>query len=486
MPKHVFLCGLSDTQRQDFVDAQVLSMDSSLGNLTLRLDALRKVLAGAEPSRLTDFVEIASYVFAADRNTKRGTEILKNMAEAWRREFLLVVAIRDLEFWNRAETKNALTAALGFASEDTWSFDFLLNSSPNPLQQYLEIVEREANTGGGTSIVLFSGGLDSLAGAVHELQATNRHVILISHRSTPWIGGRQAALARRLQEAFPRRVTHVVVDNKMKAGLDDREETQRTRSFFFLAIAAVAGVIERSDCIRFFENGIMSMNLPIATQVVGARASRSTHPKTLHLFQRLLSLMMGTEVVVDNPFIWLTKAEVVRQLSDSCQRPLITLSFSCSRSRAASTFKPHCGNCIQCIQRRIATLGAGAGDVDEADGYETDIFRGALEDGEDRAMVVGAVSLALECARIDPRQFLSRFAGEIAQIAQAYPPAEKDEAALKTVELFRRHGETVRDILTNAVRTHAEAFVDKTLPTSSLLALVGQGNIADVPRSTVS
>lgn len=78
---------------------------------------MRRGLLGNEPKRLTDLVELASYVFAADRTTKRGTLIDKNMGADWRRHFRLVVAVRELAFWHRPEVATALYDSLCFMSE---------------------------------------------------------------------------------------------------------------------------------------------------------------------------------------------------------------------------------------------------------------------------------------------------------------------------------------------------------------------------------
>jgi 7-cyano-7-deazaguanine synthase in queuosine biosynthesis len=477
---------LSETQQSGYADGQILSLAERVGNLTLRLDALRRRLVGIEPRRLTDLIEIASYVFACDRTTRRGSEILKNCGEDWRRDFLIVVAVRDPAFWSRPEVKFALSEALSFASEDNWTFDFVDNERPAPLQYYLAIGDEQTDSAGGTSIVLFSGGLDSLAGAVKELTTSNRHVVLVSHRNTPAIGAIQKELATRLKVAYPRRVTHVWVDNSLTGKLDDREETQRTRSFFFFAMAAVAAHIEKADHIMFFENGIMSVNLPIATQVVGARASRSTHPRTLKLLKDIADLVSDHEIGVDNPFIWETKAEVVRDLASSQFAPLITVSYSCTRSRLGAAFERHCGTCVQCIQRRLSTLGGGAVELDEAEGYSVDLFAGERERPHDRVMAYGTIELALDCSAFSDRQFMGRFALEISQVVQAYPPAERDGIAQRLIGLFRRHGETVRSIAIDAIRAAADKIVDRTIKPGSLLALLAtQKFLLDAPDALV-
>src|SRR4029450_13161880 len=67
----------------------------------------------------------------------------------------------------------------------------------------------------------------------------------------------------------------------MTKELLDAEFTQRTRTFLFSAIGCVVAEMMGCARIRFFENGIMSFNLPISPQIVGSRATRSTHPRAL-------------------------------------------------------------------------------------------------------------------------------------------------------------------------------------------------------------
>ncbi len=381
-----------------------------------------------------------------------------------------MIAVRDLAFWQRQDVKETLSETLGFLSEDWWRFDFVANQHPIELQQYLGLKEFEADLSGGTSIVLFSGGLNSLAGAVHELLHTNRHVVLVSHRNLPIVGKRQKELAGKLAATHPRRVTHVWVDNHLRFELPDREPTQRTRSFFFAAMAAVAAHIEKSDRIRFYENGVMSVNLPIATQVVGARSSRSTHPRSLQLLNCVIHLVSRHPIEIDNPFIWMTKAQVIAGLVATQHASLITRSISCTRSRSIKTYRPHCGTCIQCVQRRFSTLAGGGAAFDESEGYESDVLTGSRDNGANRVMVLDSVSLALDCASISERDFMSRFAEPVAKVLQAYPAVERDDIARKVVDLFRRHGNSVRSVLARA--TEPYDVIDGVLPPSSLLALV--------------
>src|SRR5207302_3656639 len=100
-------------------------------------------------------------------------------------------------------------------------------------------------------------------------------------------------------------------------GIRGREYTQRSRSFLYACMAfAVARVFGLSR-IRFYENGPVSLNLPISEQVVGARATRTTHPRMLHGFGELFSLLIQETFAVENPFLWRTRAEVVNLIGDA-------------------------------------------------------------------------------------------------------------------------------------------------------------------------
>ena len=62
------------------------------------------------------------------------------------------------------------------------------------------------------------------------------------------------------------------------------EKTQRTRSFLFASLAFVLARMFGKERFTFFENGVISFNLPIAGDVLGARATRTTHPRVIRGF----------------------------------------------------------------------------------------------------------------------------------------------------------------------------------------------------------
>src|SRR5262249_54064938 len=146
---------------------------------------------------------------------------------------------------------------------------------------------------GFQEVVLFSGGLDSLGGAIQEIIQGQRKVALVSHYSTPKIYARQRRLVEELNGRLPHtslKPLHVAIEINKKKQLT-RDHMQRSRSFLFMSIAAIIARLFRLSRIRFYENGVVSLNLPISPQVLDSRATRTTHPQVLDGFQQLLRLI---------------------------------------------------------------------------------------------------------------------------------------------------------------------------------------------------
>jgi hypothetical protein len=55
---------------------------------------------------------------------------------------------------------------------------------------------------------------------------------------------------------------------------------------------------------------VVSLHLPVCAQVLGGRASRTTHPQALWRMQSLFSRLLGQPFHIENPFLWTTKTEV--------------------------------------------------------------------------------------------------------------------------------------------------------------------------------
>jgi hypothetical protein len=68
-----------------------------------------------------------------------------------------------------------------------------------------------------------------------------------------------------------------------------KEYTQRTRSFLFAALGFTVARMVGTSNLRFYENGVVSLNLPVCAQVIGGRATRTTHPRVLVEMAELFS-----------------------------------------------------------------------------------------------------------------------------------------------------------------------------------------------------
>ena len=466
----IFLCGLSKAQRSSYGAGRQFHLHGAEVNVRLELDDIRRQLVEAEPPLLTDLVEIAAYVFAADCSVRRGGPALKGMGERWKRRFHLVVAVRAPGLWTQPQILHALSGALEFLSGDAWTFEFVENASPTDLSAYLNYSNADPATPSDSAVVLFSGGLDSFAGAVQELNSGDRHVILVSRRLGGMTDRRQRELAEELKARYPRRVTHVPV----RAGLTEEtkaaEYTQRTRSFLLSALAILTAAIERSNRICFYENGIMSINLPISTQVIGSRASRSTHPRSLMLLRNLTTALGYGNIDVTNPFIWKTKAEVVRELLERPEANATRRSLSCSRTQEMTIAKPHCGACAQCLQRRMATIGIDP-EYDPADAYAIDFLTGSRNDGVESTMAFDMVHSALDFVRLSDVGFVAKFATELGWIATSFPERAQADVIRLVLALCRRHGHGVREIFVRATAEQATGLVDRSLSQNCLLRL---------------
>jgi hypothetical protein len=96
--------------------------------------------------------------------------------------------------------REALVETLGFLSEDEYAFDFVQAASSTGLQPYLGFSDPSAQAISPDEVILFSGGLDSLAGAVDELIGGQKRVVLVSHQSSTMITSKQHHLVAKLRE----------------------------------------------------------------------------------------------------------------------------------------------------------------------------------------------------------------------------------------------------------------------------------------------
>ncbi len=459
-----------DEKRTGFKKTVRLDSLSQDHNVNLRIENISSTLIQNIPSLIIDLLEIGSYVYCADQSITRGGKTWAQNGKDWYRNFIVNIPVRNPDIWGRPEIKKCLSETLEFLSDDSYDFKFRQLKKDAPRQQYFDFSQgwSEFDT---DSILLFSGGLDSLAGGLDEMVEHNRDIVLVSHRPMPKISSRQTSLVNELKREFEgkRKLLHIPVWVNKDPGIT-HDANQRTRSFLYASLAVAVAKMTQKDTIKFYENGIVSCNLPISEQIVGTRASRSTHPKALSLFSEFFSLLFDRPFKVENPFFGYTKSDVVKSIGDKGYHRLIASTHSCSHTRQTLQLNKHCGTCSQCVERRIATEFNGFQEFDPKEYYDIDLFRDSLKKPEDRTMVESYISNSLGLEDVSFEDFISRYPETTRIINQLGMPASK--AADLVYNLHKRHGNQVSQVITQQIEANAGNLAHRKLSFDSLLPML--------------
>lgn len=410
------------------------------------------------PDRVKDLLEMAAYIYAADRKTHRGNLDAVEY-QKWDRSFHFVFLVRDYVFWSRTDVQASLSDALQFMSGDkNYEFTFQEMGFDPPMSLF-DKEEFSIAPDKATSIILFSGGLDSLTGVVDRLKNTDENICLISHQSKqPESARTQKKLIEALNQKYNHRCRHFKFFCNLK-GERAVEETQRTRSFLYSAIAfAVAGAFSQSG-FYFYENGITSINFSKRQDLINARASRTTHPKTLGLVEKFLNLFSpDNPVKIYHPYLFKTKTDIVSTLVDLGERDLISSSVSCSRTFQNTTQNSHCGQCSQCIDRRFAMYSSSAEDYDEQGIYGFDFLKDNLEDGKTKTTLIDYVRLALKFSELNETAFQFELLDELVNLDDYIEGANENERLERIYKLCHKHGEEIEKALERMRSKHDKPF----------------------------
>lgn len=307
-----------------------------------------------------DLLVLAAHVHAADTRISRTTK----SQDSWTREIRLVVPVSDQVRW--AGTITLLERMLNFLTGDRWSVGF--RTRPPRFASAVRKRPLKFKNPPFDHLSLFSGGLDSLIGAI-DLLENGSMPLLVSHAGEGATSDAQNTLFDALKKHYKdssfarlRLWLNFSKDLIRDAG---SEETTRGRSFLFLSAGVFVGTgLDGPLTLRVPENGLIALNVPLDVLRLGSLSTRTTHPFYMARWNDLLGAL-SIPLKVENPYWDTTKGEMIA----GCQnRPvlekLLPHSLSCSSStkgRWKGHGVEHCGYCLPCIIRRAAVRhGCGA------------------------------------------------------------------------------------------------------------------------------
>lgn len=410
------------------------SLDHGIGGA---LTSLKKI--GAFPLEVgIDLLVLAAHVHAADTRISR----TEQSQDSWTREIRLVVPVSDPSRWIAAMP--TLKKSLDFLTGDRWTIGF--RARPDRFTTIAEAAPPSLIAPPFDSISLFSGGLDSLIGAI-DLLEEGTTPLLVSHFGEGATSDAQSKLFAALKKQYAKssferlRVGMTFMDGLVE-GVGGENST-RGRSFLFFALGVFAGTgLGHRFVLRVPENGLIALNVPLDPLRLGSNSTRTTHPYYMARWNDLL-VALGIDGEIRNPYWDKTKGE----MAAACRNPdllkkLATDSLSCS-SPAKARWLGHgieqCGYCLPCLIRRAALIAAwGTGndpttytipdlhaqplDTRQATGVQVRSFQYAIQRLKGRPQLANLLihkpgSLADEVARLDQlADVYRRGLGEVARL----------------------------------------------------------------------
>lgn len=477
--EHIVTCFAPGADRDDDEKLR-FEIDGKVRGLSLRIGQLSRRLVTALPDIAIDLIELAALVYAIDSSISRGGLIDRQMGAKWHRRFRVEVPVRKLAEWSDPVLKQELEETLMFVSGDRFEFTFVqMNTQRSGSTGYFDFGEESSWS--PDSVLMFSGGLDSYAGALEEIIDRKHKVALISHFSATKIAPIQRALQKHMADKLgPNMLRHIPMRVQLLGGTN-AEGTHRARSFLFAALGMATSVAFGKDRVSFYENGVVSLNLPPVGNVLGTRATRTTHPQTLQRFQNLFSRIFSKSLQVDNPFFWRTKTDVVQTIARLGMADQIAFTRSCADVHNQTKQHPHCGRCSQCIDRRFAILAAGLDTFDPVEAYHVDLMTGSRTRVQDKEAALSYVRCGFGYEMMTEADLVTHYPSILNAVDSLGEPS--DTALERITGLLQRHGRSVVTVM----RKELAARQPHQFPIDSLPNLYGEVQRAQVlPVSQVA
>jgi len=319
-----------------------------------------------------DLLITASLCYIVDKGVPRS-----GSTDNWTRDLEITIPVSDSQLWTGVAEELAET--LAFLTGDSWHFTF--SQLAEPIFAGSETLMPASSS---TQVVsLFSGGLDSLAGAIDLLNSNAARILFMGHYDSSGLKV-QSVLASALDLRYPNRcdIQHVRVAHRPDQAI---ENTLRLRSFLFIAIGLYgAQAFGPRTPLYMFENGLIALNVPLTPSRRGSCSTRTAHPYYLHRLRAVLG-RLGIQNPIITPYALKTKGECLSECKDQeILRRLANTSVSCSHASRKQDWvrksATNCGYCIPCIFRRAALSKVG---LDDGSLYGIDVLAGELNPNDE-------------------------------------------------------------------------------------------------------
>ena len=306
---------------------------------------------GKVPMVTYSLLYLSAIVYAIDRGIDRH----RYSIDGWSRELDVEIILPEFEAFQSIEGQ--INSMLSFLTGDYWNCHFV-GTAHVSYGRY----ENTTYFDGITQVNLFSGGMDSLIGAIDYMTDNpDGKLFLSSHYDSGMHGplsdqdGLKKILRRKYSGKYAE-MTAVMITPELSAEL-----SCRSRSLMFLSIALV--IASYANCrIVVPENGSVSLNYPLSPSRRASCSTRTTHPIFLGQYRKIIhALGLTTEVV--NPYEKMTKGEMVQHCSDKDYLlSIVAHSNSCGKRGMHqhmydNTRATHCGHCMPCMYRKASMIG---------------------------------------------------------------------------------------------------------------------------------
>jgi len=308
-------------------------------------------------SLMADLIDLAVAIYACDRLIPLSRYNLNKT----QRRLLVTLPVRHPELFNSDSFQQKLNDLLIWTTGNQWIFEFKKRQISGRFieQQPLLFPTITENS----EVVLWSGGLDSLAGLYTRLKANpNQSFTLFGSGSNKIVFHYQKEIEKQLKTIFPDQINLLQVPIYFNNSGDIRKnKLSRARGILFTLLGSACAYLMGQRQLFIYENGVGAINLPYSKATVGLDHSRSVNPLTLLMVSDLVSELIGEEFKVKNPFLFSTKAQMCSALAQDHTHKLVSSTVSCdSRYRKKDFFQ--CGYCSSCLLRRQSLIASNIED----------------------------------------------------------------------------------------------------------------------------